>query len=121
MISYDGLKPEQSIWISKGGERYFGPGVERLLDGVKRTGSLSAAAREMNMSYTKAWRITKRSEKLSGCKLLESKAGGARGGGAQLTNEGEQLLSDYVAFREEAAGEVRRVFGKYFCDTQDNK
>lgn len=118
MLSYDGLRPEQTIWISKDGEKYFGPGVERLLQGVKRTGSLSAAAREMDMSYTKAWRITKRSERLCGCRLLESRIGGSRGGGAQLTEEGEQLLSAYIAFREEAAGEIRRVFDKHFCNAE---
>ena len=81
-MKYHGIKPVYNVWLSKDDGKYFGPGVAMLIEGVKRTGSLSSAAKEIGMAYSKAWRIIKRSEELTGCKLLLSRTGGAHGGGA---------------------------------------
>ena len=81
-MKYNGIKPVYNVWLSKDDGKYFGPGVATLIEGVKRTGSLSSAAKEIGMAYSKAWRIIKRSEELMGCKLLLSRTGGAHGGGA---------------------------------------
>lgn len=69
-MKYHGIKPVYNVWLSKDDGKYFGPGVAMLIEGVKRTGSLSSAAKEIGMAYSKAWRIIKRSEELTGCKLL---------------------------------------------------
>ena len=79
-MKYHGIKPVYNVWLSKDDGKYFGPGVAMLIEGVKRTGSLSSAAKEIGMAYSKAWRIIKRSEELTGCKLLLSRTGGAHGG-----------------------------------------
>ena len=94
-MKYHGIKPVYNVWLSKDDSKYFGPGVAMLIEGVKRTGSLSSAAKEIGMAYSKAWRIIKRSEELTGCKLLLSRTGGAHGGGACLTQDAEQILSDF--------------------------
>ena len=47
-------------------ERFFGPGVCELLEKIRETGSIQAAAARMEMSYTKAWKILKRAEKEMG-------------------------------------------------------
>ena len=84
-MKYHGIKPVYNVWLSKDDGKYFGPGVAMLIEGVKRTGSLSSAAKEIGMAYSKAWRIIKRSEELTGCKLLLSRTGGAHGGGLPHT------------------------------------
>ena len=43
-------------------DRFFGPGVCELLERIREPGSIQAAAAQMEMSYTKAWRILKRAE-----------------------------------------------------------
>ena len=97
------------------GEKCFGPGMAQLLRKVQELHSLRAAAMSMNMAYSKAWRIIKRSEELTGCKLLLSRTGGAHGGGACLTQDADQILSDFTAFRKEVDAEIERAFNKYFA------
>ena len=122
-MKYHGIKPVYNVWLSKDDGKYFGPGVAMLIEGVKRTGSLSSkvgfsksAAKEIGMAYSKAWRIIKRSEELTGCKLLLSRTGGAHGGGACLTQDAEQILSDFTAFRKEVDTEIEKAFKKYFAN-----
>ena len=110
-MKYHGIKPVYNVWLSKDDGKYFGPGVAMLIEGVKRTGSLSSAAKEIGMAYSKAWRIIKRSEELTGCKLLLSRTGGAR-----LTQDAEQILSDFTAFRKEVDTEIEKAFKKYFAN-----
>jgi molybdate transport system regulatory protein len=75
----------------------IGPGKADLLQGIKETGSISAAARRMGMSYKRAWYLV---ETLNGHfekTLVEAVKGGSSGGGARLTPLGEEVLD---AFRE---------------------
>lgn len=51
------------------GEKCFGPGIAELLTRVQETGSLRAAAGEMDLAYSKAWRMVKNSEAALGYKL----------------------------------------------------
>ena len=53
---------------------FFGPGVARLLRGIEHTGSLQAAAAEMGMSYSKAWRILHTAERELGFLLVHRRA-----------------------------------------------
>ena len=62
------------------GEKCFGPGIAELLTRVQETGSLRAAAGEMDLAYSKAWRMVKNSEAALGYKLLISQTGGKNGG-----------------------------------------
>lgn len=97
----------------------FGPGIERLLDGVARTHSLRAAAAEMGMAYSKAWRIIKESEAALGFDLLVSTAGGPHGGGAQMTPEGHALLERYGRFERALRLEADRLFDEIFLGFDD--
>lgn len=81
-------------------EKCFGPGIAELLRRVDKLHSLRAAAKSMNMAYSKAWTITRNSEKSLGFKLLLSSAGGRNGGGAVLTEEAKELLETYDGFCE---------------------
>lgn len=95
-------------------EKFFGPGVAELLRRMERAGSLSAASREMGMSYSKAWKITKKSEDDMGILLMKKTSGGAGGGHTELTEDGRDLLARYEAFCREAGQAVDAIFQKYF-------
>ena len=77
------------------GERFFGPGICELLERIRNTGSIQAAAAEMEMSYTKAWRILNRAEKEMGFDLITRVSGGRKGGSSKLTEAGEKAVADY--------------------------
>lgn len=94
--------------------RNFGPGTAELMQRVLRTGSLSAACREMKMAYSKAWKIIRFAERDLGFPLMESTRGGENGGNTVLTEEGRELLERYLAFTSEAEAELDRLFEKHF-------
>ncbi len=76
-------------------ERFFGPGVCELLERIRETGSIQAAAARMEMSYTKAWRILKRAEEKMGVNLITRTAGGRNGGSSTLTEAGERAVNEF--------------------------
>ena len=76
-------------------ERFFGPGICELLEHIRRTGSIQAAAAQMEMSYTKAWRILNRAEREMGSCLITRVSGGRNGGSSKLTDAGEKAVADY--------------------------
>lgn len=80
------------------GDKIFGPGIAQLLHRVQELHSLRAAASSMNMAYSKAWTVLRTAEHALGFKLLHSSTGGKGGGGAVLTDEGEELLERYDEF-----------------------
>jgi molybdate transport system regulatory protein len=81
-----------------GEEKCFGPGVADLLERVDRLRSLRKATIEMDMAYSKAWKIVKIAEENIGFPLLRSVTGGKGGGGAELTEEGRRFLAAYRRF-----------------------
>lgn len=93
------------------GATKLGPGKIDLLDAVGRTGSISAAGRELGMSYRRAWLLVDAVNRLFKEPVVVASAGGAAGGGAQLTPGGRALVAAYrriearslAAIREELA------------------
>jgi len=93
---------------------FFGPGVVTLLTLTKEFESLNGAAKEMNLSYTKAYKMIKVAEKALGFKLLDRKIGGIGGGGSSLTPECIEFLEQYIAFDKEINSISKELFNKYF-------
>ncbi len=93
------------------GPRHLGPGKADLLEAIGRTGSISAAGREMGMSYRRAWLLVDEVNKMFTRPVVMSSVGGAHGGGAQLSDFGRALVAAYrrieartmLAIREELA------------------
>lgn len=96
-----------SIRIDFDGGHRVGPGKIALLQAIAREGSISAAARALGMSYRRAWRLVEETGAILGEAAVQSKAGGAAGGGAVLTRAGRHLVKQYEAL-EQAAGEAAR-------------
>jgi molybdate transport system regulatory protein len=92
MVNY----PHASIRIELGPGRRLGPGKVRLLQLIGDQGSISAAARDMGMSYRRAWLLVEESNQLFQAPLVESIAGGVGGGGARLTPLGRKVIQAYA-------------------------
>ena len=71
-----------------------GIGKIELLEGIARTGSLSQAAREMRMSYRRAWLLLE-DLNLSFDRPVARASVGGRGGGVVLTSFGSGLVAGY--------------------------
>ena len=73
----------------------LGPGKAELLERIRDTGSISAAGRQMTMSYKRAWKLVEEMNTAFREDLVESTRGGAAGGGARLTEAGARVLAQY--------------------------
>ena len=98
-------------WIARDGELVFGRGRAQLLEAVDATGSISAAARRLDMSYRRAWSMIKASEERLGLSLLERSKGGAKGGGARLTPVARDLLRAFRRMESSIQDQVRKEEG----------
>lgn len=78
----------------------FGRGKADLLQYIDQDGSISAAGRRMKMSYRRAWALVEEMNTHFGTPLVDSSRGGARGGGAVLTDLGRSVLADYRALED---------------------
>lgn len=94
----------------------IGPGKAELVERIAETGSISAAARAMGMSYRRAWQLVEALNRDFRGPLIETATGGRRGGGAKVTPLGREVLARFRAMEDQAsaaiAGELRR-FQRY--------
>lgn len=73
----------------------IGPGKAALLDSIGRCGSISAAARDMGMSYRRAWELVDVMNHSFTGPLVRTQPGGGKQGGAQVTELGLHILASY--------------------------
>ncbi len=104
------------LWIEVDGQPVFGRGRRFLLEAVDKYGSLNQAAKEINISYRKAWGYIKAMEERLGIKLIERRTGGKDGGGAVLTDDARDFLRKYEmmekGIQEFVDGKFRTIFRK---------
>ena len=79
----------------------LGPGKIALLEAVHRSGSISEAARDMNMSYRRAWLLISSLNGGFDEPVTMTVTGGKGGGGARVTEFGTRLIAAYRALEEE--------------------
>ncbi len=75
----------------------LGPGKIQLLELIQKKGSISAAGREMRMSYRRAWDLVNSLNRTFKAPLVETQPGGRQGGGATLTSTGLKVVDHYHA------------------------
>lgn len=88
----------------------YGPGVDKLIRKVIETGSLNKATKEMNMSYSKAWKLLNRTEEMLGFELIERHAGAK---GSNITEEGRKLIEYYDLLNEACEQAIEKVKSSY--------
>ncbi|MFS4482951.1 winged helix-turn-helix domain-containing protein [Hyunsoonleella sp. 2307UL5-6] len=92
-----GYKIKSRIWIEADNNVLLGEGRVHLLKAIQETGSLSKAAKSLNISYKKAWQLLDSVNKSAKKPVTINSIGGKGGGGAELTEYGKSLV---VAFDE---------------------
>ena len=90
-----GWKLRLRLWVYRDGAKVLGPGRIELLGYIERHGSISAAAKQMHMSYRRAWTLVRDMNECAGEPLVELATGGTGGGGAHLTTRGKEALAEY--------------------------
>jgi len=90
-------KIKSRIWIELDGEEFLGEGKIKLLKAIEETGSLSKAAKTINISYKKAWHLIDSVNKTSKKPVTINSIGGKGGGGTELTPYAKSLI---IAFDE---------------------
>ena len=94
----------------------MGPGKAELVERIAETGSISAAARAMGMSYRRAWQLVEALNRDYRERVIDTATGGKRGGGAQVTRFGREIVAHFRAMEEKAsaaiAGDLKR-FERY--------
>lgn len=95
-------------------ERFFGPGVCELLERIRETGSIQAAAAGMEMSYSKAWRILNRAEHGMGTPLITRQSGGRKGGHSNLTEAGKRAIRDFREMEAKLSSAANDLLKEYY-------
>lgn len=85
-------KIKSRIWIELDDNMLLGEGRVNLLKAIEKTGSLSKAAKSLDMSYKKAWSLVDKMNKSAVNPVVVTSIGGKNGGGAQLTHYGKELI-----------------------------
>jgi molybdate transport system regulatory protein len=92
-------KAKGKVWVEKNGEVYMGWGRVELLEQIDKLGSIAAAARKMGMGYRNAWLEVDDMNRLAPKPLVIKMLGGAGGGQAILTAEGQKIINEYKELR----------------------
>jgi molybdate transport system regulatory protein len=98
--------------VADDGTVVLGPGKADLLEAIARTGSIRAAAEELEMSYMRAWSLVQIMNDAFRSPLVEKERGGTGKGGASLTARGESVLALYRKMEEKAARAAEPLWKK---------
>lgn len=85
------------LWLEKNGETFLSWGRVVLLERIRETGSIAAAARSLHMAYSHAWGLVAKMNHLAGEELVGRTFGGKQGGRAWLTPAGEAAVARFWA------------------------
>jgi molybdate transport system regulatory protein len=99
------MKPEVQfrLRIRNGDDIAVGPGKIELLEAIANTGSITAAAKLLGMSYRRAWLLVDTMNRCFKTRVVETEAGGNRGGGTRLTALGAEVVHSYRRIEARAA------------------
>jgi len=89
-----------------GDEIAMGPGKADLLEAIRRAGSISAAGRDLGMSYRRAWLLVDTMNRCFEAPLVETHPGGGKSAGAKLTRAGEAALTAYRGLSAQVEGGI---------------
>jgi molybdate transport system regulatory protein len=90
------------IQLICGDEIAMGPGKADLLEAIGKSGSISAAARDLGMSYRRAWQLVDVMNRCFRERLVDTQPGGGKSAGARVTADGRAVLSAYRALSHHA-------------------
>jgi molybdate transport system regulatory protein len=112
MSRYRGL----TLRILRGAKPAIGPGKAELVERIAETGSISAAARAMGMSYRRAWQLVEALNKACREPVVITAIGGKRGGGAEVTAFGRRLVRLFRAMEGKASAAIAADLRRFESD-----
>jgi molybdate transport system regulatory protein len=101
-----GIRPR--LRVMQGKDIALGPGRVDLLEFIGETGSLRAAAKRMGISYMRAWKLLKLTNRCFSEPLVEVVRGGKTGGGAGLTQRGREAIDLYRKMEKQCLDATRK-------------
>jgi len=102
MPRYRGL----TLRVVAAGAPAMGPGKAELIERIAQTGSISAAARAMGMSYRRAWQLVEALNAAYKEPVVVTAIGGQRGGGARVTPHGKRLAALFRSMEDKASAAI---------------
>ena len=115
----DRMNLKLKIYLENDRDKFMGIGVLWLLQKVDGLKSLRAAANELGISYSKAFRMVENLEDSLGMKVLERRKGGSDRGGATLTDFGRAFIALYDDFQKESKALVQPRYEGFCRDLQE--
>jgi molybdate transport system regulatory protein len=97
------IKVNGSLWLESADGHFFGPGPVELLERIAETGSINMAAKEMNMSYKKAWALVNALNAQTSTPVVIPQTGGKKGGGSTVTGEAMEMIKYHRLLRQRFA------------------
>lgn len=94
----------------------MGPGKAQLVTLIADTGSISATARKMGMSYRRAWQLVEAVNRSFNRPVVLTATGGKRGGGAVVTDFGRRLVERYRAMEMKASEAIAPDLAEFTKD-----
>ena len=90
-----GYELKGRMWIEGASGTFLGCGRVVLLERIAAFGSISKAAKSMDMSYRHAWELVDSINRQAGRPLIETSVGGKKGGGTKLTEAGKEAVEGF--------------------------
>lgn len=109
----DNINLKVKLYLENEHDKFMGIGVLWILQRVSSCGSLRAAAAEMGISYSKAFRMVDTLEKTLGVPVLERHRGGMQRSGAKLTPFGQAFILLYDDFQRKCKTLMDEPFEKF--------
>ena len=107
-------KIKSRIWIESKNHVLLGEGRVQLLKAIDETGSLSKAAKSLNLSYKKAWQLLDSVNKSAKKPVTINSIGGKGGGGAELTVYGKSLIRAFDEINKNCWDFLDKQMGKIY-------
>ena len=111
MIKIKAQKP--MIRLLLGNAAALGPGKIKLINAIKKTGSISGAAKMMGMSYRRAWNLVDRMNRDFSAEIIITSSGGRGGGGAIVSAFGLNIIKQYQKIEAKALDCVNDELHKF--------
>lgn len=108
------MEIKSKLWIEVDGKPVFGRGRRFLLEAIDKYGSINQAAKDINISYRKAWGYIEAMEGRLGFRLIDRRTGGRNGGGATLTEDAREFLRKFAALEKGIREIVDNRFSEIF-------
>ena len=96
------------VWIDGPEGTFIGFGRVVLLERIMEHGSITKAAKAMDMAYRHAWDLVDSMNRQAKKPLVELATGGKGGGGAIVTDDGKKAIKVFWQFQKDLEAFLKR-------------